>query len=240
MNTAESTSSHLPVSEKKIKKIGANVLVAEGNKVNQQVACAMLEKFDAVLMDGQMPEIDGYDASRKIRQGEAGDSNKAIPIIAVTATAIQEDIRRCFDFCINDFVSKPIEFEDLSCKLKKWVTKESSVIEKSAIQKLKEMATTGNKNLIKDLVLLFMLESTKVIEKMREQAQNDDFVAAARTAHHLKSSCANLGVFKMREITEKIEKIKATGPRHQLLALVDSLEKEYYCAINELKEIMNE
>lgn len=176
--------------------------------------------------------------SRQIRQGKTGESNKTIPILVVTANVIQEDIQGCFVVGIRDFNSRPIEFDRLSNKIPTWIGRGRSVIEKRVIENLKEMAATGNKSLIKELVLLFMQEATASIKKLREQVQNEDFVSVAKTAHYLKSSCANLGVFGMKDLTEKLELQKNGGNKDQSMALVDGLEKEYNSAIVELKKLM--
>ncbi|MBL7542446.1 MAG: response regulator [Bdellovibrionaceae bacterium] len=243
-------------------KIDARVLIAEDNKVNQQVANTMLnllgcsastvengkqvieklksETFDLVLMDGQMPELDGYEATRQIRQGQAGERNRAIPIVAITANVSREGLQKCFDVGMDDFLAKPIEFEVFSGKIRKWLGQGYlGIIEKKAVDNLKEIAVNGNVNLVKDLVQLFKQEVATDLYKLRQQAENSDFVSAARTAHHMKSSCANLGVHRMRVIIEKIEIQKNEIDREQLLVMVKSLEAEYHVAIVELQKIMS-
>lgn len=241
-------------------KIQAHLLVAEDNKVNQRVISSMVEilgatvkvvengmdaiealrseYFDIILMDGQMPEMDGYEATRRIRLGEAGAQNQKIPILAVTANVVQGNAQECYDAGMNDFISKPIDFDDLTYKIKRWVTRGRNVIDKKAIEVLQQLANGGNKNLIKDLVNLFKQETAPVLKTLRSQVQENDFAAAAKTAHHLKSSCANLGAYKMQEITEKIEKLKNTGTQEQLLDLVDALEQEFQLASSELQKYM--
>ncbi len=121
---------------------GARVLVAEDNPVNQKVAVLTLEKmgyavtvvetglaaiaalkngtFDVVLMDCQMPEMDGYEATKRIR-GDATLANRNVPIIAMTANAINGDREKCLAAGMSDYVSKPVKSRDLAAVLAKWL-----------------------------------------------------------------------------------------------------------------------
>ncbi|TMP40210.1 diguanylate cyclase [Pseudoalteromonas citrea] len=126
------------------------VLLVEDNKINQLVALKLLSKigidavvaengaealvklkeseqrnvlFSIILMDCQMPEMDGYEATKNIRQGNAGVQNQSIPIIAMTANAMQGDKQKCLDAGMNDYITKPIEAEKVLNKLQSWITK---------------------------------------------------------------------------------------------------------------------
>lgn len=123
------------------------VLLVEDNPVNQKLACRMLEnaglrvtiadngqegvdafepgKFAAVLMDCQMPVLDGYEATVKIRELE-GDGDYHIPIIALTAHAMEEDRKKCMDAGMDDYLSKPIKIEPLGQMLNKWIPREAA------------------------------------------------------------------------------------------------------------------
>ena len=130
--------------------INANILVVEDNFINQQVVIGILEefnlfaesaengvialellkskthdqRFDLILMDCQMPEMDGFETTRRIRKGEGGIESKTIPIVALTANAIQGDKERCIDAGMNDYLSKPVDPEQLGEKLQYWLKKE--------------------------------------------------------------------------------------------------------------------
>lgn len=77
--------------------------------------------YDVIFMDCMMPEMDGYEATRSIRSGEAGADKKCIPIIALTANAMQGDREACLDSGMSDFLTKPIDPEILVRSLKEWV-----------------------------------------------------------------------------------------------------------------------
>lgn len=123
-------------------------LLVDDNEINQLVALGILEDFgltniavadngkhalealeqapsdspfELILMDCQMPQMDGYEATRLIRQGAGGERHQNIPIIALTANAMQGDAQKCYDAGMNDYTSKPIDSEILYKKIKKWL-----------------------------------------------------------------------------------------------------------------------
>jgi signal transduction histidine kinase/CheY-like chemotaxis protein len=130
------------VEKKIIEEKNLKILLVEDNLINQKVASAMLknlgysskaaangiialqmmseEKFDLVFMDYQMPEMDGYETTVRIRNGQSGKSMENIPIIAMTANAMTEDKAKCVEAGMNDFLSKPLIPKDLQGVLEKW------------------------------------------------------------------------------------------------------------------------
>ena len=123
------------------------ILLAEDNIVNQKVALGILKKiglsveavsngseavkalelipFDLVLMDCQMPEMDGYEATRKIRDTNSNVKNHDITVIAMTANAMSGDRDKCMQVGMNDYITKPVNPNELELKLKKWLTEEN-------------------------------------------------------------------------------------------------------------------
>ncbi|MDB2415323.1 response regulator [Rickettsiales bacterium] len=124
---------------------GAQILLAEDNKVNQMVASTILEKhgcyvtpagngkealelvkqekFDIILMDCQMPEMDGYEATQEIRKLETLSKSKSTPIIAFTANAMKGDAEKCIDTGMDDYISKPVKDYELLAALFRWLGK---------------------------------------------------------------------------------------------------------------------
>jgi len=126
---------------------GARILLVEDNYINQAVATALLDNhklpcetaengvkaiealehapssapYTLVLMDCQMPEMDGYQATREIRKGSGGDRYQDIPIIAMTANAMQGDKEKCLAAGMDDYLSKPIDPDKLDAMLEKWL-----------------------------------------------------------------------------------------------------------------------
>jgi CheY-like chemotaxis protein len=122
---------------------GLRILVVEDNAVNQQVASRLIGRlghqaeiaangvealaalrersFDLVLMDCQMPEMDGFEATRRLRDPASGVRDPAIPVIALTANAMQEDRQRCLDAGMSDYLAKPIKPDILAETIARWV-----------------------------------------------------------------------------------------------------------------------
>jgi CheY-like chemotaxis protein/HPt (histidine-containing phosphotransfer) domain-containing protein len=135
----------------------AHILVAEDNIVNRMMVCAMLEKagykvtatdtalsamialysnqdIDLVLMDGHLPDMDGFEATRFIRQEEKLGKIRKIPILALTALSMKEDRDRCFQAGMDDFLAKPVKKDDLLAMLQKWLDGHNGSTAKSTIQ----------------------------------------------------------------------------------------------------------
>ncbi|MGH8663621.1 MAG: response regulator, partial [Burkholderiales bacterium] len=130
------------------------ILLAEDNGVNQEVACAMLHNlgceadvahdgaealerlaagsFDAVLMDCQMPRMDGFEASREIRSLEAQRADgRRVPIIALTANAMEGDRERCLEAGMDDYLAKPFKLAELGAMLERWLVRPASDSDRS-------------------------------------------------------------------------------------------------------------
>jgi two-component system, sensor histidine kinase and response regulator len=121
----------------------ARILLAEDNNVNQRIAARMLDKlgyrcdiasngfevleavrespYDLILMDCQMPGMDGFEATEKLREQESATSSKRLPIVAMTASSMDGDRRRCLRIGMDDFLSKPISLVELGAALEKWI-----------------------------------------------------------------------------------------------------------------------
>ncbi|RLB07078.1 MAG: hypothetical protein DRG27_06805 [Deltaproteobacteria bacterium] len=221
---------------KKVKKIKKRlrVLLAEDNPVNQKVAKSMLEKqgfqvtianngkeavelltkesFDLVLMDVQMPEMDGLEATRKIR--ELGIK---IPIVALTANAFEEDRKRCLEAGMDEYLSKPIKIEELLNIISKFFEAEAGPEQKQEhvqIQSKKVIqidmkramdAVGGDKELLNELLNMFYEDSKAKLKEIKEAIKNKDYEKLRELVHAVKGASANIGLTEIYEICLELE-----------------------------------
>ncbi len=221
---------------------GIKVLLAEDNPVNQRIAASMLKNqgidvtvanngkevlellekkdFDLILMDVQMPQMDGITATKKIR--EKGIS---IPIVALTANAFEEDRKRCLEAGMNAYTSKPIKADELMKIISELLEKEEKDID---LEKALEMVG-GDKELLDQLLDMFIKDFPEKIKKLEEAAEENNFSVLREEAHSLKGASGNLGLIKIYEISKQIEAMakenKAEGIKEKISQLKEQLEK---------------
>jgi PAS domain S-box-containing protein len=210
------------------------VLVAEDNTTNQNIIRKMLhdlgcvpvlvengrqtcetarnEKFDLILMDCRMPEMDGYEATKAIRQFD-----KEVRIIAMTANASEDDRNKCIECGMNDFISKPItKVKVLRCLIK-YLNKNngseaivqlpeiSSIVDATIIDDLMSMNTPDHPTFFQEQKKIFISYSTDLLNKMKDAANKKDRVLLSEIAHSLKGSASNFGAVAVAKICKELE-----------------------------------
>lgn len=238
----------MPRPKRRPKKIGKqlNILLAEDNPVNQKVAVSILkkegfnvtvanngkevisllekDKFDLVLMDVHMPEMDGLEATKIIR--EKGINT---PIVALTANAFEEDRKRCLEAGMDAYLSKPIRIGELFNVISElFKDKGQSVSEtdrengKTGLEKKDDVAEKdmnqpeidikkalevvgGDKELLNELLKMFLKDCPEKIKKLEQAIKNKDFKTVQETAHNLKGASGNLALTKIHELCLGLE-----------------------------------
>jgi two-component system, sensor histidine kinase and response regulator len=234
--------------------VSARILVAEDNEVNQKVAVRILEKlgyrvdvadngreaveavartrYDAVLMDGQMPEMDGFEATARIRESEGG--GRRTPIVAMTASAMKGDREKCLAAGMDDYVAKPIGPDSLQAVLSRWVEAESQAggeeaaaapLDASMIENLR--AIDGDGTLLVELIDTFNRIAPLRLAALSKASAQASAVTLERTAHSFLGSCANLGARFMADICARLELMGRAGSTTGARELIQSLEEEY-------------
>jgi two-component system, sensor histidine kinase and response regulator len=243
------------------------LLLAEDNMVNQKVALRQLQKlgysadavanglevlealtripYDVILMDCQMPEMDGYDATRTIRQRE-GDATRSGGhirkhfIIAMTANALQGDREKCLAAGMDDYLCKPVQLNELQSALER-ATKviypeappadpdlqEEEVLDPKVLAELRELREPGMPDPMAELIDLFLKDAPSRIDKLRLSLGQNDAAALCAAAHSLKGSASNLGAKNMAEICMHLEKQSRNGTLTQAAQLLENIEKEF-------------
>lgn len=271
-NVGEKSPTDLPIpkaSTTKIRRRQLKILLAEDNLVNQRVAQKQLQKiglqadtvadgeevleamsriaYDLILMDCQMPDMDGYQASREIRQLEKIPSalarcrkgKPAVIIVAMTANAMQGDKDRCISAGMNDYLSKPVNIKDLAKAIDHWfpidhespmkTDPQKDLINLKTIEELKGLDSGGEQTLFNELVGIFEEETPKFIQQMKAGILKQDFQAIENPAHSLKGSSTNLGFLAIAKLCSEIEN---GAKNHEY----DSVNE----AINRLEQVFDE
>jgi PAS domain S-box-containing protein len=245
------------------RRLAARVLVAEDAPVNWELAVAMLEsfgceaqvakngreavsavqreRFDLILMDCQMPEMDGFEATRKLREMEAvgGTSATRIPIVALTANAIKGDRERCLTSGMDDYLAKPFKEEQLWNVLVKWIKCESndfvvpqsepsdSTLDIAVLDNIRRLQRPGAPNLLHKVVSIFLADGPELLQTMRGSIGTGDDTALLRAVHKLKSSSANLGAVKLAELCKALEAQAQAGQLGETESSMAQIDGEF-------------
>lgn len=220
---------------------GARVLLVEDHPINREIAVALLtqagievstaengregveavrrQHWDLVLMDMLMPEMDGVEATREIRNDER---YAALPILAMTANVMTEEVQRCLAAGMNDHIAKPIDVEDLFAKLSRWLPARNRAVTSAAADTpsgtaelpiqlpgidisagLKNCA--GSAELYRKLLLRFSDSQGGAASKIRDVLDESDHDAAKRLVHTLKGLAGTIGAPDLREHSASLE-----------------------------------
>ena len=232
------------------KALGVRILLVEDNETNQQVATELLESagaimtvadngaiavklltegpqpppFDVVLMDLQMPEMDGYTATHHLRSDERFAN---LPILAMTAHALHEERQRCLDAGMNDFVSKPIDPDTLFAVIARWAKPHARDAATTAAAPARpkpagddvELPTlegvdmagslkrvAGNKRLYRSLLEQFADKQAFAVAQITSLLTAGDHATAERLAHTVKGVSGNIGIGHVQEVAGRVER----------------------------------
>ncbi len=254
------------------------VLVAEDDEVNQLMtrhmladlgfhvdcvasgteALAALEerRYDVVLMDCMMPELDGYETTLEIRRRQKG--SRHTPIIAMTAHALEDDRERCLGVGMNDYLSKPFRRESLFAALDRWLTTADAqsliaaqapplpvspaaggptLLDPEQIESLRQVG--GDKvDVLSKVAGIFLRRGRSRIEELRQAVKAGDARSMRMCAHGLKGSAANLGAREMAEICGEIEVLALQGADVDYEARVRAAENALQLVEQELLKIV--
>jgi two-component system, sensor histidine kinase and response regulator len=246
------------------------ILVVEDNPVNQQLAARLLEKqghdvalaangrealkvleqtpqsFDVVVMDVQMPELDGLEATAKIREKEKATGGH-LPIVAMTARAMKGDRERCLAAGMDGYVAKPIQPEAFLAEVELTAAgvATAGVAPCPEVLMAGERATllgrvNGDAQLLSELVEVFVRNSAKLLGEIRDAAARDDARSLEFAAHQLRGSAANFDAWGVCAAAEKLEALGCQGSCTGAGLAVRQLEEELARLIPNLEKLRNE
>ena len=268
----------------------ARVLVVEDNAVNQDVASGILkqmgcsvvtaangrsavqlfaqENFDLILMDCEMPIMDGFDATRRIRDIERvmrglrdeEYSRPRTPIVALTAHALAEVRERCLEAGMDDFLVKPYDELQIADLLGRWLTPSAAIavpsgnrpsqqeqpastapamrLDMKAVERIRRIAGDDGASLLGQVVSQFAATSAPLLETMRVKSRDSDPQAVWRAAHGLKSSASAIGACRVSQYCEEIEALAKDNGILPAETLLAELEAEVAAAAGELNGLL--
>jgi len=218
------------------------LLLAEDNVVNQQVALGNLRKlgyradvavngievldaletkgYDIILMDCQMPELDGYEVTKEIRKRER--KGHRTWIIAMTANVMVGDREKCLKAGMDDYLGKPIRRSELRAALERRVDRPVKPLDADVLRNLMEESEIE----LSELIELFATSAPTSIADMRRALEKSSAADLSMAAHTLKGSCSNLGAIPLRELCAQIEQAGLSGNFDGAVDLIGSAEKE--------------
>ena len=248
------------------------VLLVEDNPINQAVAQAMLRKlglawqlaengaqavskvresaFDLVLMDCQMPVMDGFDATLAIRQLRGGQGAH-LPIIAMTANTMQGDEQKCRDAGMDAFLAKPYTLTALSTMLARWLPDVASLpdrqpgaaveppaINLSVIDTLRDLDENGSLGLAREVFASFLETAGPGVAQVQAAIHAGDTRALGQAAHAFKSSSANVGAQILSACYSELETLGRDGQLGEAAAMLPRLLHEHRRALAQLQELL--
>lgn len=251
-------------------KLPLKILIAEDNIINQKIAarilaqmgysadvagdglevldCLSRQHYDLVLMDVQMPELDGIQTTGRILE-------KWIPaerpkIIAMTANATQGDMENCMNAGMDDFISKPILSDELRSMLEKWgsnpITKVTGaiaydgedLIDFSTVENLKKITGIDNVSFLSEVVNLYAKQTPQLILDIKKHWKECEIQKMILSIHNLRGSSINMGAKLVQELSKNIENKCRKGDLGEIGNDIEKLEYVYQRTINEYKKLV--
>jgi PAS domain S-box-containing protein len=242
-----------PQNDKLAEALPLKILVAEDNTVNQKVVQQLLahlgyradvvasgvevldalerQNYDVVLMDVQMPEMDGLEATRRLRARFPEGSPR---VIAMTANAMPGDREKCLAAGMDAYISKPVELDDIRAVLLRVAAppgaeeqESTDVIDRRRIDQLIELQDENNPTLASDIIRLFINDSPKHLSNIQAALSEQNAEALVSVAHRFLSSIENLGAQRMRKHCMALEERGREGRLDDADILLDGLRREF-------------
>ncbi len=224
------------------------ILLAEDNVVNQKVALSQLRtlglsavtvndgkaaveeaarrSYALILMDCQMPEMDGLEATRKIRQAEQGNGRR-VPIVGLTAHAMEGDRERCLAAGMDDYLSKPISLDRLSRVLKKWLLGREIGNLSVTPPPCAEFEQAIDNELMEELSPVFISSTENCLMRLAQATSEQIEAAALDAAHELKGSALAIGALRMAKLCEQIESAAKASDFASINQLLEHLNESF-------------
>jgi signal transduction histidine kinase/response regulator of citrate/malate metabolism/HPt (histidine-containing phosphotransfer) domain-containing protein len=247
------------------RKFHARVLVVDDNFTNQKVGRLMLESlgcrvdlaasgreaidlldsvpYDLVFMDCEMPDMDGYQVTAEIRRRQTG--GRRVPVIAMTAKAIEGDRELCLQAGMDDYLCKPVRLESLVAVLERRTSGAESgsgpgyvppavqappavsALDPAMTEQLRNLAAATTPSMLTEIYEVFSSSASGYLAAMRRAADGDDAEGLRKAAHSLRGSSANIGAQSLAEMARRLEIMGGSQSVSDAGEMIASLEKEF-------------
>jgi two-component system, NtrC family, C4-dicarboxylate transport sensor histidine kinase DctB len=218
---------------------GAGYAVTLAQEGKEAMARLQSQTFDLILMDIQMPEMDGYEAARRIREGEAGTANALTPIVAITANATSEDRQKCLDAGMNDVIVKPARKKDFLGKVNRYMFqpgKEGPLQVSSTSQKgtaeplvfedaLEEFGASGE--VMRELITLFFRDTEQSLQNLENARKSGDMAEISALAHGIKGTASLLFALPLSQAARLLEKSASDSRGGKIDEAIKNVEVEF-------------
>ncbi len=254
----------------------ARVLVVDDNTVNQKVALLILEKlgcqvdvatngkeaiamlellpYDAVFMDCEMPEMDGYEATAEIRRRHTG--SRHVPIIALTAKALRGDRERCLEAGMDDYIAKPVRPKDLEAALTRWVSGNGNTVasgDESAptstpseaatpaldpvvTARLRELAAATDPTVLSEIYEVFLSSAIEYLAKIHKGLTTNNAEELRKAAHAFRGASASIGAHCLTELCHQMESLGEARQVDGAVKIAEQVEQEFARVKNEVEK----
>ena len=223
-----------------LQKMGHTAVLAQNGK--EALALASAETFDVVFMDVQMPEMDGMAATAAIRKNEKQNGTTHLPIFAMTAHAMKGDRERCLAAGMDGYLTKPVRFGDIEQTLSNTVrspmTPAKPAVPKASWDKTGALNRIGgDTQLLQELCQIFLEESPKLLQKLRQAVAAGDADGVMRAAHSLKGESSYLGAGGTSQAARQLEEMGRSNDLSRAGETLGVLEREVAGLHFDLKEL---
>ena len=245
-------------------RLQGHVLLAEDNLVNQELAAAMLKKlglqvtiacngvealarldaraFDLVLMDCQMPVMNGYEATAALRAREPAGGPR-LPVIALTANALEGDRDQCLAAGMDDYLAKPYTKARLAEALRRWLPANAAAalpeaIDPQVLAAYRELDPTGERGFVQRLLRSYLQASGPLIDSLGQAVATGDADSLAAAAHTLGSSSANIGANRLAEQVETLASLGKAGRHEAAHRLFGEAQGEHQRVLAEIETLL--
>lgn len=223
-----------------LEKIGHSVVTVENGRIG--IEALKKSEFDLVLLDLHMPVLDGYQTATAIRNGEAGSTTKKIPLIALTATALQQDLDKCVTAGINGYLIKPFQFNDLQRCIDNYAAAPLHLpmtVNMSTPPPYFDLNAALNfmdhdEGIVSQAIEIFIEQVPVYLEQITQKARDGSLTAVNQTAHTLKSSALTVGATALGMTAARLEVIRALD--RDTSRLLDQLQDDYKNFLSQVVE----